>query len=230
MSVRISGLTYSYPDGTTALKNINLKINVGERVALMGANGSGKTTLLLIMAGILRGKGAVEVLGEYNLERNRGRIGLVFQNPDDQLFMPTVFDDVAFGPINLGLDHVDQRVARALELVGLPGYERKSPHHLSFGEKKRVSIATVLSMEPELLLLDEPTATLDPRGKWQLLHILDQLPQTMVMATHDSGVASRVCSRTVVLNGGSIAADGSTDRLLSDTVLLEKSGLWISTP
>lgn len=228
MSVRISGLTYSYPDGTTALKNINLKINLGERVALMGANGSGKTTLLLIMAGILRGKGAVEVLGEDNLERNRGRIGLVFQNPDDQLFMPTVFDDVAFGPINLGRDHVDQRVARALELVGLPGYERKSPHHLSFGEKKRVSIATVLSMEPELLLLDEPTATLDPRGKWQLLHILDQLPQTMVVATHDSGVASRVCSRTVVLNSGSIAADGNTDRLLSDTVLLEKSGLWTS--
>ncbi|MGC1122815.1 MAG: ABC transporter ATP-binding protein [Candidatus Methanofastidiosia archaeon] len=229
MSVKISELTYSYPDGTTALKNINLKINIGERVALMGANGSGKTTLLLIMAGILRGKGAVEVLGEYNLERNRGRIGLVFQNPDDQLLMPTVFDDVAFGPINLGLDHVDQRVARALELVGLPGYERRSPHHLSFGEKKRVSIATVLSMEPELLLLDEPTATLDPRGKWQLLHILDQLPQTMVVATHESGVASRVCPRTVVLNSGSIAADGSTDRLLSDTVLLEKSGLWIST-
>ncbi|MBU7024072.1 MAG: ABC transporter ATP-binding protein [Theionarchaea archaeon] len=228
MSVRISGFTYSYPDGTTALKNIALKIDEGERVALMGANGSGKTTLLLVMAGILRGKGAVEVLGEQTLERNRGRIGLVFQNPDDQLFMPTVFDDVAFGPLNLRLDQIDQRVARALELVGRPGYEKRSPHHLSFGEKKRVSIATVLSMEPELLLLDEPTATLDPRGKWQLLHILDQLPQTMVLATHDSGVASRVCSRTVVLNGGSIAADGSTDRLLSDTALLEKSGLWAS--
>jgi cobalt/nickel transport system ATP-binding protein len=229
MSVKISGLTYSYPDGTQALKNINLTINVGERVALMGANGSGKTTLLLVMAGILRGKGAVEVLGEQNLKRTRGRIGLVFQNPDDQLFMPTVFDDVAFGPINLGLDHVDQRVIRALELVGLPGYERRSPHHLSFGEKKRVSIATVLSMEPELLLLDEPAATLDPRGKWQLLHILDQLPQTMVVATHDSGVASRVSSRAVVLNSGSIAADGSTENLLSDTVLLEESGLWPST-
>ncbi|MBU6998724.1 MAG: ABC transporter ATP-binding protein [Theionarchaea archaeon] len=227
MSVEISGLWYSYPDGTPALKNINLKIGPGERVALMGANGSGKTTLLLVLAGIFRGKGAVAVLGEHNLERNRGRIGLVFQNPDDQLFMPSVFDDVAFGPINLRLDHVDQRVAQALERVGLPGYERRCPHHLSFGEKKRVSIATVLSMEPELLLLDEPTATLDPRGKWQLLQILDQLPQTMVVATHDSGVASRVCPRTVLLNGGSIAADGSTDRLLSDEPLLEESGLKV---
>lgn len=225
VSVKISKLDFSYPDGTVALRNINLKIKTEESVAIIGANGSGKTTLLLVIVGILRGKGIVEVFGESNLKRIRGRIGLVFQNPDDQLFMPTVFDDVAFGPINFGLDHVSQRVTRALESVGLSGYERRSPHHLSFGEKKRVSIATVLSMEPEMILMDEPTANLDPRGRRQLLELLHQLPQTMVVATHDLRVASQICERTVLLNSGNIVADGNTDDILSDAAFLERHGL-----
>ena len=155
----------------------------------------------------------------------RGRVGLVFQNPDDQLFMPTVFDDVAFGPINLGLDHVQERVDAALMKVGLSGYERKSPHHLSLGEKKRVAIATVLSAKPELLLMDEPSANLDPRRKRELLQLLRELPQPKVVATHDLKLALELCERTVLLNSGSVASDGDTYQILTDTTLLETHGL-----
>ena len=223
--IDITNYSYTYPDGTRALKNIRLQIGAHENVALVGANGSGKTTLLLSMVGILKGEGSITVLGESNLKKVRGRVGLVFQNPDDQLFMPTVFDDVAFGPINLGLDHVEQRVITALAKVGLSGYERKSPHHLSFGEKKRAAIATVLSTEPELLLMDEPSANLDPRRKRELLLLLKELPQPKVIATHDLGLALALCPRTILLNSGSVAADGDAYQILTDAVFLEAHGL-----
>jgi cobalt/nickel transport system ATP-binding protein len=223
--IEIFNVNYSYPDGTKALKNITLKVGPHENVALVGANGSGKTTLLLIMVGILKGEGSLSVLGESDLKKVRGRVGLVFQNPDDQLFMPTVFDDVAFGPLNLRLDHVEERVLTALKSVGLSGYEKRSPHHLSFGEKKRVAIATVLSTEPELILMDEPSANLDPRRKRQLLQLLKELPQSKIVATHDLGLASQICERAVLLNSGSIAADGCTDEILSDTQFLKEHGL-----
>lgn len=222
--VEISALSYSYPDGTKALKDIRLKIEEKENVALVGANGSGKTTLLLTIMGALKGTGFIRILGESDLRKIRGRVGLVFQNPDDQLFMSTVFDDVAFGPLNLGLDDVSGRVHNALELVGLSGYEKRSSHHLSFGEKKRVAIATILSMEPELLLMDEPTENLDPRGKRQLLQLLKELSQPKIVATHDLGVASATCERIVVLNNGCIVTDGRTDKILSNAGLLEKHG------
>ncbi len=225
MMVKISNLKYSYPDGTVALKNVNLEVNAHENVALVGANGSGKTTLLLAIVGLLKSKGLITVLGETALEKVRGRVGLVFQNPDDQLFMPTVFDDVAFGPINLGLGRVRERVCDALNQVGLSGYEKRSPHHLSFGEKKRVAIATVLSMEPELLLMDEPSANLDPRRKRELIQLLRELPQSKIVATHDLDLAPQICERTVILNSGKVVADGSTDKILSDMIFLENHGL-----
>lgn len=225
MMVEISTLKYSYPDGTEALKNINFTVDLHENVALVGANGSGKTTLLLLMVGILQGNGSITVLGETNLKKIRGRVGLVFQNPDDQLFMPTVFDDVAFGPVNLRLENVKERVSNALAQVGLSGYEKRSSHHLSFGEKKRVAIATVLSMEPELLLMDEPSANLDPRRKRQLVQLLKELPQSKIVATHDLELASHICERTVMLNNGKVVADGATDAILSDTTFLRDHGL-----
>lgn len=225
MIVEISNLSYSYPDGTEALKNIRLKMDLHENVGLVGANGSGKTTLLLAMVGILKGKGSLTVLGETNLERVRGRVGLVFQNPDDQLFMPTVFDDVAFGPVNLGMDTVKERVSRALTMVGLSGCEKKSPHHLSYGEKKRVALAAVLSMEPELLLMDEPSANLDPRRKRQLVQLLRDVPQPKIVAAHDLDLVSTTCERTVLLDRGRVVADGATDEILSDTAFLKTHGL-----
>ncbi len=225
MIVEISNLEYSYPDGTKALKAVNLTVDQHENVALVGANGSGKTTLLFLIVGLLQGKGSLTVLGEPDLKKVRGRVGLVFQNPDDQLFMPTVFDDVAFGPLNMRLKHVKERVSHALAHVGLSGYEERSPHHLSFGEKKRVAIATVLSMEPELLLLDEPSANLDPRGKRELVQLLKELPQPKIVATHDLGLASTICERTVMLNSGKVVADGPTDEILSDTAFLVNHGL-----
>ena len=223
--VEISNLNYSYPDGTEALKTINFTMDQHENVGLVGANGSGKTTLLLTMVGILKGKGSLSVLGESNLEQVRGRVGLVFQNPDDQLFMPTVFDDVAFGPVNLGMDTVKKRVSRALTMVGLSGCEEKSPHHLSYGEKKRVALAAVLSLEPELLLMDEPSANLDPRGKRHLVQLLKEMPQPKIVAAHDLDLVLETCERTVLLDRGTVVADGATHDILSDTAFLKSHGL-----
>jgi cobalt/nickel transport system ATP-binding protein len=223
--IEISNLSYSYPDGTEALKTINLTMDLHENVGLVGANGSGKTTLLLMMVGILKGKGSLTVLGESNLKKVRGRVGLVFQNPDDQLFMPTVFDDVAFGPVNLGMDTVKERVSRALTMVSLSGCEKKSPHHLSYGEKKRVALAAVLSMEPELLLMDEPSANLDPRGKRQLVQLLKEVPQPKIVAAHDLDLVLETCERTVLLDRGTVVADGATEEILSDTAFLKTHGL-----
>ena len=229
--IRMEKLSFCYPDGQRALTNINLAIYQGETVALIGANGAGKSTLLLHLNGILRSNGLVKVFGrpidDGSLREVRSRVGLVFQNPDDQLFSPTVFDDVAFGPINLGFSEAEARqsVARALDWVGMTGYEQRSPHHLSIGEKKRIAIATVLSMNPEILVIDEPTNSLDPRSKWALISLLKRLPMTRIVASHDLELVKALCQRVIVLDQGQVIADGRTDDILADTQLLKAHGL-----
>ncbi len=230
-AIRIMRLAFDYPDGQKALNNITLTVNQGETVALIGPNGAGKSTLLLHLNGLLRSNGSVNILGklinEQNLKWVRTKVGLIFQNPDDQLFSPTVFDDVAFGPLNMGLpeSEIRKRVSQALKSVDMAGYERRSPHHLSTGEKKRIAIATVLSMQPEILALDEPTSSLDPRAKWALIGLLKNLPLTSIIATHDLEVVSALCSRTIILEKGVIIADSPTGAILADKALLVSHGL-----
>ncbi len=229
--IEISHLSFSYPDGRQALRDVNLSVRPGERVALVGPNGAGKSTLLLHLNGILRGDGAVRVMGlevaEPHLARIRAQVGLVFQDADDQLFSLTVFDDVAFGPLYAGLPEVEvrQRVSWALAQVGMEEYAARVSHHLSLGEKKRVAIATVLAMQPEILIFDEPTAGLDPRARRRLIELLHGLPQTMLAATHDLRFVAEVCPRAVILDGGQVVADGPTDVLLADEELLKAHGL-----
>ncbi len=230
--IEIENLSFSYPDGQQALKDIRLAVGAGETVAFIGPNGAGKSTLLLHLNGILRsGNGAVRVLGlpveEKHLREIRRKVGLVFQNPDDQLFSPTVFDDVAFGPLSMGCaeEEVRRRVKQALEQVGMSGHERRSPHHLSVGEKKRIAIATVLSMSPEVLVIDEPTSSLDPRGRWELIELLREFPLTKVIASHDLEMVQALCQRAILLDGGRVVADDLTRRLLSDHRLLASHGL-----
>jgi len=224
--IRIDNLSFCYPDGQQALFDINLTVCHGESVALIGPNGAGKSTLLLHLNGILRSDGVVRVLGrpldDKNLRWVRSKVGVVFQNPDDQLFSPTVFDDVAFGPINMGCSATDvqQCVARALDWVGMTGYEQRSPHHLSLGEKKSIAIATVLSMNPEILVIDEPTSNLDPGSKWSLIELLKGLSITKVIATHDLELVGALCRRVAILDGGQIVADDATERILADKPLL----------
>ncbi len=229
--IRIDNLSFCYPDGQPALTNVCLTVRQGETVAFIGPNGAGKSTLLLHLNGILCSNGAVEVFGrpvdDKNLRWVRSRVGLVFQNPDDQLFSPTVFEDVAFGPINMGYSEAEvrQAVAKALGWVGMTGYEQRSPFHLSVGEKKRIAIATVLSMSPEILLIDEPTSNLDPRSKWSLIGLLRRLPMTKIVATHDLELVHALCPRTIVLDHGQVIADGATNHILADMLLLKAHGL-----
>lgn len=229
--VEIEDLEYVYPDKTAALLGLSLKIKTGESVALVGANGAGKSTLLLHLNGINRGKGRVSICGlevnEKNIRRIRSLVGMVFQNPDEQLFLPSVFDDVAFGPLNMGLskEEVKARTLAALKAVGMEDYQDKLPHHLSFGQKKRISIATVLSMRPELLVLDEPTSNLDPRNRRNLIELLKSFDTTKLVATHDMGMVADLCTRVVVMDKGKIAADGRTKDILCDRQLLEQYGL-----
>lgn len=230
-AVEIENLSFNYPDGRQALVDINLTVVKSQIVAIIGPNGAGKSTLLLHLNGILRSNGTVRILGipvnDKNLKWIRSKVGLVFQDPDDQLFSPTVFDDVAFGPVNVGCSEEDvrERVTRALAAVGMSGYEQRAPHHLSFGQKKRVAIATVLSMEPELLVIDEPSANLDPRAKWDLIALLQELPVTKIVASHDLELVQALCQRAVVLDEGRIVADDFTSRILFDVSLLEAHGL-----
>ena len=229
--IRVDNLSFSYPDGQSALADLCLTVRQGETVALIGPNGAGKSTLLLHLNGILRSNGVVKIFGrqvdDKNLRWVRSKVGLVFQDPDDQLFSPTVFDDVAFGPINMSYSEVGVResVTRALNWVGMAGYELRSPHHLSIGERKRIAIATVLSMSPEILLLDEPTGNLDPRSKWSLTSLLKRLPMTKIVAAHDLELVRALCSRTIVLDHGQVIADGATSHILADVSLLAAHGL-----
>ena len=231
-TVEMRGVGYAYPDGFRALNDVDLHVHPGERVALLGPNGAGKTTLVLHLNGILspdRGSvtiGGVPVLSEHLLEIRR-RVGIVFQDPDDQLFMPTVHDDVAFGPANLGLsgDELENRVAEALAAVGMTDRADRAPHHLSFGERRLVAIATVLAMEPEILVLDEPSANLDPAGRRELAEVLAGLDITMLMVTHDLPYALQLCSRAVVMNHGTIVADGSVRSVLRDQELMTANRL-----
>jgi cobalt/nickel transport system ATP-binding protein len=226
-SLEVSGLAYAYPDGHQALFGVDLTVARGERVALLGPNGAGKTTLVLHLNGILSGgAGTVRVAGlpvvKGNLAEIRRRVGIVFQDPDDQLFMPTVREDVAFGPAAAGLrgPELEARVVRALERVGMAGYADRPPYHLSFGQRRRVAVATVLAMEPEILVLDEPSSNLDPASRRELAGILMSLDVTVLMVTHDLPYALELCPRSVVLSGGVIAADGRTHDLLCDEELM----------
>jgi len=223
----VRGLAFAYPDGHQALFGVDLHVHRGERVALLGPNGAGKTTLVLHLNGILEaGAGSVSVSGlpvtRDNLLEIRRRVGIVFQDPDDQLFMPTVRDDVAFGPANLGLrgDELDARVDRALAAVGMEDLGGRAPYHLSFGQRRRVAIATVLAMEPEILVLDEPSSNLDPASRRELAELVDSLDVTVLMVTHDLPFALQLCERAVVLSDGVVAADGGTKDLLDDAELL----------
>ena len=230
-SIEIDQLSFMYPDGHRALQDISLHIQPCEKVALVGPNGAGKSTLILHLNGILVGKGSVTVAGlpvvKENLGKVRARVGLVFQNPDDQLFSPTVYDDVAFGPLYQGLrsESVRERVDQALQVVNMASYAERVSHHLSMGEKKRIAIATVLSMEPEVLVLDEPTAGLDPRARRSLIHLLDELPITMLVSTHDMLMAREIFPRMVIMDEGRIIADGLTVDLMQDEALLNAHGL-----
>lgn len=229
--IEIKDLSFSYPDGKRALSGINLTVYSDEKIALIGANGAGKSTLFLHLNGLLNGEGQISVkslpLIKKNLAQIRAVVGVVFQNPDDQLFSPTVFEDVAYGPLYQGLDQqtIRTRVERALCDVGLSGFSQRNPYHLSNGEKKRVAIASVLSMQPQILVLDEPTAGLDPRARRELIALLSELPQTMLIATHDLELARQLTPRTVLMNAGRIIADGSTDQILEDKSLLLEYGL-----
>jgi cobalt/nickel transport system ATP-binding protein len=230
-AIVVDDLSFAYPDGREALQGVDVSIAQGEKVALVGPNGAGKSTLILLLAGLLEGRGRIRILGHEldsgNLKRARAHIGLVFQDPDDQLFSPTVFEDVAFGPLYAGLpeEEVRQRATWALAQVGMAGFEERTSHHLSLGEKKRVAIATVLSMQPEILILDEPTGGLDPRARRQFIQLLHELPQTMLVATHDMRMVAELLPRTVIMDRGRVVADGPTPAILDDEELLNAHGL-----
>ena len=230
--VAVRGLHFSYPDGLLALDGVDLHVHPGERVALLGPNGAGKTTLVLQLNGILMPQeGTVEIAGipvtKENFTEVRRRVGIVFQDPDDQVFMPTVYEDVAFGPANLGLRgaELESRVQAALAAVGMADRRDRAPHHLSFGERRLVAISTVLAMEPEILVLDEPSANLDPAGRRELAEVLRRLGLTMLMVTHDLPYALLLCDRAVVMNRGRITADGPIEEILSDAALMAANRL-----
>jgi cobalt/nickel transport system ATP-binding protein len=226
-AVEVAGLSFAYPDGSPALDGLTLAVSAGQRVAVLGPNGAGKTTFALHLNGILRAEtGRVAVSGieltDASVQELRRRVGMVFQDPDDQLFMPTVREDVAFGPGNLGLrgDELHRRVDRALEAVGCAHLAGRAPHHLSGGERRRVAVATVLAMEPDVLVFDEPTSNLDPASRRELIEVLTTLPVTQLVITHDLSLALELCPRSVIVDGGQLVADGPTIEILADTELL----------
>jgi len=235
ISLLIEELAFAYPDGNQALFGVNLKISKGERVALLGPNGAGKTTLVMHLNGILSTlHGKVFVAGKLvdskdkeGLKQIRSKVGIVFQDPDDQLFMPTVGQDVAFGPYNMGLRdaELDEVVTQALTMVGMLEYKDRPPHHLSFGQRRRVAVATVLAMKPEILVLDEPSSNLDPASRRELAEILRSLDITIIMVTHDLPYAYELCERSLILSGGIIAADGKSKDILKNEELLKKHRL-----
>ncbi|KAF5081044.1 Energy-coupling factor transporter ATP-binding protein EcfA3 [anaerobic digester metagenome] len=230
-------ISYKYPDGTLALKDVNFHASKGEIVALLGPNGAGKSTLFLHFNGILRPSSGKIMVEEVPLNYDkkaimnvRQKVGIVFQNPDDQLFAPTVAEDVAFGPLNIGLDQdeVEKRVTESLERVGMAGFERKPPHHLSGGQKKRVAIAGILAMRPGIMVLDEPTSGLDPKGASQILHILHQLNQegmTIVISTHDVDLVPLYASQVYIISDGHIIKEGTPQDVFGDVETIRKANL-----
>jgi cobalt/nickel transport system ATP-binding protein len=232
--VNVENLSYTYSDGNRALENVSFKIRNGETVGIVGPNGAGKSTLLLILLGILQprnGNGHVTIAGKpltkNTLTAIRKHVGLVFQDPDDQLFMSTVFDDVAFGPINMGLNEtqVHKRVRLALHKVGLSGYEDRCPHHLSFGEKKRVALATVLSMHPEILLLDEPTANLDPQARRNTIKLINGFHSVKLISSHDIEMLVETCDKVLLLDNGKLIKNGNPKEIFTNEKLLINHGL-----
>jgi len=228
----VHNLHFSYHDHHAALRGVSFELCAGDKVALVGPNGAGKSTLMLHLNGILTGRSGDVTVGDKRIARDnlpaiRAMVGLVFQNPDDQLFSPTVFEDVAFGPLHMGLpkDEVTARVESALQAVRMSGFRDRLSHHLSVGEKKRIAIATVLSMNPQILVLDEPSAGLDPRARRTLINLLRELPITMLVSTHDMKLVEELFPRTIVMDEGMIVADGKTKEILADAKLLEAHGL-----
>jgi cobalt/nickel transport system ATP-binding protein len=230
--IELRCLSFHYPDGRQALDQVSIQVMPGEKISLLGSNGAGKSTLLLHLNGILQGDGDVRILGmdaksKQNAPVIRSKVGLVFQNPDDQLFSPTVYEDVAYGLVYQGLarDQIHTRVQQALAMVGMPGSSDRPPLHLSGGEKKRVALASVLCLQPDVLVLDEPTAGLDPRGRREMIEFLRTFHQTLLLATHDLGLAAALTSRAIVMNHGSVAVDMPINEVLANQQILLENGL-----
>ena len=230
--LKINNLSYAYPDGHKALKGIDFSINKGESIAILGPNGAGKTTLILHLNGILGElKGEIEVDGlEYsseNIGKIRKTVGVVFQDPDDQLFMPTVIEDVMVGPKNFGYSNEESETnaVEALKMVGMENFQDRAPHHLSFGQKRKVAIATVLASKPKLLVLDEPASNLDPASRRDLIDILIKLDISIILVTHDLPMALEICERSLVLNEGTIKEDSLTKDILQNKQLMKENRL-----
>jgi cobalt/nickel transport system ATP-binding protein len=229
--LQVCNLSYRYPDGAQALKGIDLEVQAGERVAVIGPNGAGKSTLFFHLNGTFRGEGNVTVLGKTLNDRTiydiRREVGLLFQDPNDQLFMPTVFEDVAFGPLNLGLSELEirDRVKNALRQVGMEGTEALVPHHLSLGQRKKVALASVLALEPKILAFDEPSSGLDPRSRRALIDYFKTLTETILIATHDLEMVCELCSRALIIDEGRIVYTGSVPQIFENESLLRAHGL-----
>ncbi|AQQ69866.1 Cobalt import ATP-binding protein CbiO [Limihaloglobus sulfuriphilus] len=232
-AIEIKNLNYTYPDSTPALRDINLSIDHGERVVIIGPNGAGKSTLLLAIGCFIRTCGSVSVNGIENKSKNikeiRRVIGAVFQNPDEQLFMPRLIDDIAFGPLNMGLSPEEALDAAkaALEQVGLTGFENKEPHHLSAGQKRAAAVASILSMSPSIITMDEPDSNLDPAGRRNLVKLLNGLDKTIIIAGCSMGFLSQIAERAVLIDGGGVVADGDVKEIMSDSNLMESHGLEV---
>ncbi|MFH0887221.1 MAG: ABC transporter ATP-binding protein [bacterium] len=231
-AIEFKSLNFTYPDGKSALQDIDLTIIPGETVGVIGSNGAGKSTLLLHFNAILRGKSDISKIFDHdiiaqNLTKIRRAVGLVFQDPDNQLFMPKVFDDISFAPINYGLskDKIEGLVKSCLKAIDLEGFEERISHHLSYGEKKRIAIATVLAQKPQLIALDEPTANMDPKHRRKLIELLGSLKQTKIIASHDLTMIGELCDRIILLYQGKIVADAPKNKILHDKALLEKYDL-----
>jgi cobalt/nickel transport system ATP-binding protein len=228
-------LSYTYHNGHKALCSVSFTLAAGEKVALIGANGAGKSTLLLCLAGLIWGNGSISFSGNLltrkNIHNYRSKIGITFQDPNDQLFCPTVLEDVAYGALQMGLDSktASEQAEDILIQLGLAGFGKRSAHHLSVGERRRAALATVLVMHPEVLLLDEPSAFLDPRGRRELIQLLHNLPEAMLLATHDMEMALELCPRTMVMSGGMIIADSESRSIMTDESLMLENGLEVPT-
>lgn len=229
--LNIENLSVKYPDGTMAVNDFSISIDSGEKIALVGANGAGKSTLMLAIERVISSEGRISVddlvLSKDNISDIRQKVGMLFQNPDDQLFMATIYDDIAFGPRNMGLDEesVRYRVEDRLKLLGIEHLRDKTALKMSGGEKRMAALATVLAMKPSVMLLDEPTAFLDPKARRNLINVLNSLPHTMLIATHDLSFAKEVCKRAVVMKDGKVFAEGNCDELLYDERLMDEGGL-----